>query len=42
MLHVLTYVVSNKLFWLGIKMVLCDLYLKRFDYDDDCFYYYKK
>jgi len=28
-LHVLTYVVSNKLF--GIEMVLCDLYLKRFD-----------
>ena len=29
MLRVLTYVVSNKLF--GIEMVLCDLYLKRFD-----------
>ena len=29
MLHVLTYVVSNKM--VGIEMVLCDLYLKRFD-----------
>jgi len=29
MLRVLTYVVSNKLF--GIEMVLCDLYLERFD-----------
>jgi len=29
MLHVLTYVVSNIFF--GIEIVLCDLYLKRFD-----------
>ena len=29
MLHVLTYVVSKNCF--GIEMVLCDLYLKRFD-----------
>jgi len=29
MLHVLTYVVSINCF--GIEMVLCDLYLKRFD-----------
>ena len=32
-LHVLTYVVSTKFF--GIAMVLCDLYLKRFDLTKD-------
>ena len=33
MLHVLTYVVSDNFF--GIEMVLCDLYLKRFDLTKD-------